>query len=305
MEAAFGNDCAPVPGTGALGSVAQLSCAAGEVRALGLSLTPFHHEGELQAFVVVVSDLSGTKKAERALEEQKALIFAAAKMSALGEMSSGVAHEINNPVSIIEGRVRVLLRVLGTPGAQPDLQEMTTQLESIGHTARRIARIVKTMRSFTHDESGEPLARHSTRGIFDDTMSLCRERFQSAGVDLVIEGDLEVDVSCRPAEIVQVLMNLLGNAFDAVQGVQVPCLRMRVASTPDRATIVVEDNGPGIAPELEDRLFRPFFTTKAVGSGTGLGLSISLRIMERHSGSIAYSRVDGWTRFVVDLPRLV
>ena len=174
---------------------------------------------------------------------------------------------------------------------------------SADHAAQRIARLVDAMRTYTHRDRGRGIEDVDLREGIESTLALLAGPAREKGVTL--ERELARDlprIRGYPAELNQVWSNLVENAIDAV-----PARGGRVvvsASATDDAVVVdVRDNGPGIPPNIHDRLFEPFFTTKEVGSGTGLGLDIARRIVaDLHGGELAFTSVPGETRFVVKLP---
>jgi C4-dicarboxylate-specific signal transduction histidine kinase len=170
----------------------------------------------------------------------------------------------------------------------------------------RIRGIVDALRTFARDADRDPMRPESVRKIIDDTLELCGKRFQqrAIAIDVVpIAEDLRVE--CRSVQISQILLNLLSNAYDAVETQERRRVRITVESDPGRVYIGVADSGPGIPYELRGRIMEPFFTTKGVGQGTGLGLSVSRGLAELHGGDLALDPSSQETRFVLALPRVV
>jgi signal transduction histidine kinase len=230
------------------------------------------------------------------LAHQKAAVIHSEKMSALGRLAGEISHEINNPLTIILGNATLI----GKTDASPLVKEFAATIE---HTANRISKIVKGMRSLSRDSRNDPLHRTSLSALLQDAMSLFGERAQQGNVQLEI-GKLETDtfVLCRGSEICQVLLNLLNNAFDAVEGMPSAWVKLEAEELPGRAEISVSDNGPGVPEALRPRILDPFFTTKEPGKGLGLGLSISRSIVEAHGGKIWLDEKSSQTRFVFTLP---
>jgi C4-dicarboxylate-specific signal transduction histidine kinase len=233
----------------------------------------------------------------------QAKLVATSKLAALGEMAGGIAHEINTPLTVIQGRAGQICRMV-THGT---LEAATVHAfaEKIESTSRRIARIVRGLRTFARQGEQDPVQPTEVRAIVDEAVDLCRERFLSHGVELRAGSvDGRVRVPCRSTQIGQVLINLLSNALDAVD--QSPTgkkwVDLSVRAVNGNVHIAVEDSGPGIPAELRERMFQPFFTTKPVGQGTGLGLSISHGIVQQHGGSLVLDERNPHTRFVVSLP---
>lgn len=229
-------------------------------------------------------------------------------MKALGEMAGGVAHEINNPLTIVIGLANSLYATLRNAGVPAELY--TRNLDRIVATSQRIASIVKGLRVFSRFDDLDPFERADLSLIARDTLSLCAERFRMAGISLDAHLDEGFFVSCRPTQVSQVILNLLNNAFDAVKPLEERWVRVgiercsddpRVGNKP-RHLFRVTDSGPGVPENLIDKVMQPFFTTKEPGKGTGLGLSVSSGIVQAHGGTLRYEKNAGHTSFCIELP---
>lgn len=227
-----------------------------------------------------------------------------ARLSSLGEMASGVAHEINNPLTIILGKAK-LIESLAKSKSEPD-EKVLKSTEQIVKTVHRISKIIKGLQSFARETSNEPFESVPVIDTIQSTVELCRERFSKYEVALNVEVELskEVLIWGREEQISQVLMNLLSNAFDAVQSLSEKWVLMKAELVGSRILLSVEDSGTGIPVKMEEKIFAPFFTTKEIGKGTGLGLSISKGIIDRHKGRIFLDRTCAHTRFVIELERM-
>ena len=248
------------------------------------------------------ADIAERLRAERELEQTRQASFYSAKMAALGEMSSNIGHEINNPLAAILLRAHRLQRLAAKD--KLDVMAVSGTARDIAATVDRIRRIVDALRSFARDAENDPMRPESVAAIVNDTVELCAQRFRQHSIDLVIDPiSPALYVECRSAQISQVLLNLLGNAHDAVEAI--PERRVRIAAEADaqEVHISVTDNGPGIPPALRTRIMEPFFTTKEIGKGTGLGLSVSKGIAEAHGGRLAHDVDAAETRFVLTLRR--
>ncbi len=249
--------------------------------------------------------VTGAVYSLRDMRQRRALLaklVTTSKLAALGEMAGGIAHEINTPLTVIQGRAHQI-RLLVEEGA-PDPGLLVDFAGKIEATARRIGRIVHGLRAFARQADHDPIEAASAATIVADTLDLCRERFRSHGVALrQAVADESLRLLCRPTQLSQVLLNLLSNAFDAVEGAAEKWVALEVRADGDRVELAVEDSGPGVPAALREQLFQPFFTTKPVGRGTGLGLSIALGIVQDQGGTLVLDERSAHTRFVVSLRR--
>lgn len=228
-------------------------------------------------------------------------ITRATRLSALAEMASGIAHEINNPLSVIEGFNAQAIKVYKKDPTQKEKIEKL--LDGIGRSSTRISKIIRGLRTFSRDGSQDPFEQANFRAIVDETLELCHSRIRSRGIDLqVSEIPPDLSLSCRSVEISQVIMNLVNNAADAIEVLPERWIRIEVYSQDKILSFSVTDSGSGIAEHLREKILQPFFTTKPVGKGTGLGLSIASSIAERHGGKLTIDSTCKNTRFILNLP---
>lgn len=252
----------------------------------------------------VIIEFTQQKQLEQQLEQERLKAMHASKMAALGQMAGGVAHEINNPLAIIDGYTRKLQKLLKQGPTEADQETIGVTLEKIVATGQRITRIVSGLRNFSRDGSSDPLKVSSIHTIIEDTLALCSEKFRHRGIEIRISPTSHnLKTLCRPTEISQVLLNLLTNAYDAVENQEgEKWVQIDSGLVDGDIEIKVTDNGPGIKTEVIDQIFRPFFTTKETGQGTGLGLSISQGIIKNHNGKFYVNKEHPRTQFVVVLP---
>jgi PAS domain S-box-containing protein len=259
--------------------------------------------GEVTAVVGIVLDITDRKQLEHDLEAAREQAITSARLSALGMMAGGVAHEINNPLSIIHAMASDLVELVEEQGSAPP-QVVARNSQVIRETAERIAKIVRSLRQISREGAGDPFWPTPLAKIVAETLEICRAKFEANGVQLLLPETIpELNVPCREVQISQALLNLMQNALDAA--IENDCerwVRLEVEPGAGSVAISVIDSGPGIPSELRSRIGEPFFTTKPVGKGTGLGLSLSKTIAEDHGGSLAYSEDHGHTRFSLVLP---
>jgi PAS domain S-box-containing protein len=233
-------------------------------------------------------------------QQLKSALVNASKLTALGEMAGGIAHEINNPLAIIQGKATQLLKLLLSDSLTNEMG--IKSLDKIVNTTERIAKIVRGLKSFTRNADQDPVGRIELKELMDNILGLCTERFYEHGVKLEVSRSPEVTLQCRVVQIEQVIVNLLNNAYDAIEIFKEKWIRIDYQLKNKKLQIWVTDCGPGIPADILEKLMQPFFTTKSSGKGTGLGLSISKRIIEAHEGRLTYDGSSGNTRFVVELP---
>ena len=218
------------------------------------------------------------------------------KLSAIGQLVSGVAHELNNPLTTILGNAQLLM-------SEPPNPQMRRRHERINHEALRCARIVENLLTVARERPPERVSLDLNRTL-EVVLDLRAHQLELGGIRLV--RDLSEDlppVQGDPSRLQQVFLNLLVNAEQAI-GSSAGVITMRTRKKGHEwIRVEVEDTGPGIAEKLLGRIFDPFFTTKPPGQGTGLGLSISASIVAEHGGRLwAESPPEGGARFIVELP---
>jgi two-component system NtrC family sensor kinase len=249
------------------------------------------------------------ERANRELKETQLQLVQAAKMASLGELVAGVAHEINNPLSYVMSHLDTVEQSLGriegkvleqlTGPEQARFEKARARLGDMRGGLERVRDLVSKLRTFSRLDEGE-FKKADVRENIESILTIIGHRLGGRiTVDVCYAGDNVI--WCFPAPLNQVVMNLLGNAIDAVEAEG--AIEIRTERHDNAFTIVVADDGTGIAPEIRERVFEPFFTTKPVGKGVGLGLAISYRIVLAHKGRIEIrDKPGGGTEFAVTIP---
>jgi PAS domain S-box-containing protein len=272
--------------------------------------------------------------AYRDLKAAQASLIQVEKMASLGQLTAGIAHEIKNPLNFVNNFADLSVELLDElkETAAPAISALddkrrteidetismlTGNLEKIAEHGRRADGIVKSMLEHSRGTSGERRT-VDLNGLIEEALNLAYHgaRAQDASFNITLERDFAetiAPVELVPQDITRVCLNLIGNGFYAANKRQKegsdqtfrPTLKVSTRDLGEAVEVQVRDNGVGIAPEIKDKLFQPFFTTKPTGEGTGLGLSISYDIVrQQHGGTITVdSRVGEFTEFTVRLPR--
>lgn len=243
-----------------------------------------------------IEDLSS----QRALETERLKAIHGSKLAALGEMAASIAHEINNPLAIISAFAFTLPRSIAA-GDQALITEALTEIQQAVERAGAITAGLRRLSRGTAKSAVEPI---ELKSVITETMGLAAARTRAEGLVLELDLQTTATVQGNGVQLLQVLLNLVNNAVDAVKGAAVRQLAVRARDDGAFALVIVEDTGPGIAPEHAGRLFDRFFTTKEPDEGTGLGLSISRDIVQSMHGTLTWDRAGDRTRFIVRLPRV-
>ena len=249
-------------------------------------------------------DIAERKRTERELTETRQASIVAAKMAALGEMSANVAHEVNNPLTAI----RLGAQQLGVLASRErlDVAAVLKASRDIDGTVERIRRIVAALGFFARQSDEDPMRPESVLSIVNPTIELCARRFRLKEISLEVDPiPAGLYVSCRGTQISLVLMNLLSNAYDAVENQPIRRVRVSTHASGSEVEIAVTDSGPGVPEQIASRIMEPFFTTKEIGKGTGLGLSLSSGIAAAHGGRLELDGAAPETRFVLALKAYV
>lgn len=257
-------------------------------------------ENELRHINSNLELLVSQRTSELDLERQKTI--QSARIASLGVMSAGIAHEINNPLAAIKISAHIISDQAKKENMDKELvRKMSLDINSL---IERISKIIKGLRTFSRDSSKDPMDVIDIHAAIEDALIFCRKRYENGGVKLEMKVEPGVwFIQCHLNQISQVILNLLNNAYDALESQEEKWVRIEsVPADADKLILSISDSGPGIPQETQKKLFDPFFTTKGVGKGMGIGLSISVGIMEAHKGKIFYDSYSSNTRFMLELP---
>ncbi len=253
--------------------------------------------------------ITSIKRRDAEADRLNQQLLQAGKLASIGELSAGVAHEINNPLAIILTERQLLLDAARQAAiADPEFQEQfADSMSQIDIQVQRCKRITHNLLRFSR-RTQSVIEKVDLNAFLREVVELMEREARTGGIKFFSELDASLPpVLSDPSQLQQVFLNLITNAIDAHDGKPYGSVRITTQSNPDRrmAIVKVADAGSGIRPEHLNRIFDPFFTTKPVGKGTGLGLSICFSIIKRLGGSIAvHSELEKGTEFTIGLPFL-
>src|SRR5688500_788796 len=294
-----------------MGDLNESNRRLGDQRKAMLHILKDSHESNLRlgdsrkAMIHIMGDLRETtqemERREHELRDKQEQLVQAGKLATLGELTTGVAHELNNPLNNIGLYIgNIIDRVhLGELATEPVLADLEKAMEQV----RKATEIITPLRTFGR-AAPITLEAVDVDDVIERSLSLMHEQLRLRAIE--VELDLSPDelvVLGNPIQLEQVFINLLTNARDALD--EAPERKLRITSRleGEQIQIVLADSGPGIPADIQSRIFDPFFTTKEVGAGTGLGLSITYSIVKEHGGEIALSPWGKGAKFEIVLPR--
>jgi signal transduction histidine kinase len=276
----------------------------GQSKSLLVSSVPLFEDSETQPSSVLVTLLDVTlhKLREKEFNQQQALLFQAGKLTALGEMAAGIAHEINNPLAILSGKITIMKQMIQR-NTKLNVDTLIDHFDKMEQTTLRISKIINMMRKFSRTENRDPFEVKSIRDLIEETFSMCRAVLSSEFVEVRMPLAEDFYIFCNPIQMEQVLMNLLQNARDAVRNEKEKWIEINCNDIGDSIQITCTDSGPRIPDDIAAKIMQPFFTTKEIGKGTGIGLSISKSIITQHKGTLVLNRQHPETQFIIQLPK--
>ena len=223
------------------------------------------------------------------------------RMVSLGELTASIGHEISNPLTSMACFIDMLRsEIKSHPGEN---EGMLSTLDSIQRICNNMKVIVKGTQIIAKDGTLLSFEKVNFNDILEQIEILCQAKFKRSPIKLEIkvESD-EVPFQCSPVQIIQVIMNLLNNAYQASLDTKDKWVRLEMYIKEPNVQIIVTDSGDGIPKEVQDKLLNPFFSTKKAGQGLGIGLSLSQNIMQKHQGQLYYNKDSANTSFVLEFP---
>ncbi|MCP4468619.1 MAG: PAS domain-containing protein [Halieaceae bacterium] len=261
---------------------------------------PYRLESGELAHIAITNDISDRVEAEKEIVEKRQALVNSSRLAVLGEFVGGIAHEINNPLAIISGKLDLLDMYLESE--ELDKKTLKKNVREVIETTDRISKIIHNLKTFSRDSDKDDFQDCCLEKIIEELLSLCAENLRLNDIDITYQIEPEIHVFCKEVQISQVMMNLINNACDAVMETDVRWIKILGRRIGGLVELSVSDSGRGVPENVEEKIFDPFFTTKEMGKGTGLGLSISSSILSQHNGKLIHRKDSINTQFVLQLP---
>jgi len=242
------------------------------------------------------------KDKEKELILSQGRVHYSSKMASLGKMAASMAHEINTPIQTIN---LVAERVQRQLKKNMSHEEINSSMDKILNSVNKVSDIIDSLRKVSRDSSADPFANVEIKTLMEDSVNMTKERFKVNNIAFEIKyHDISQNtrIQCQSLQISQVIINLINNAYDAIEKLDEKWITIDIYQIPEKLQISITDSGEGISDEIIDKIFEPLYTSKEIGKGTGLGLSISRDIVVNHHGVLYVDKVSKNTRFVIELP---
>jgi len=254
------------------------------------------------AQLAITNDITKRINAEKDLIKNKQALEEASRLAAIGEFAAGIAHEINNPLAIIYGKAQLLdiqLKKL-VDIEHNNIEPIVNTLNSITETIIHTSDIINNLKTFSRAAEYNQLEWSNLQSNVNNALKMCSKKCADFNIEIILNVDPEIEVTCSPVGLSQVILNLINNSFDAIKEKESKWLKIESMVSNKKVQLAVTDSGNGINPELKTKILQPFFTTKEPGKGTGLGLSISANSMEKMNAQLFLNdKVDN-TQFILE-----
>ncbi len=273
-----------------------------EVKKYRTSIKRSNHDLQIAKRELEDINLNLEKKVEKKSQElalSRANNEHAERLAALGELASGIAHEINNPVTVMEGQIRRLKDFVHDEDITLDKKEQL--ITKIHKNLNRVVSIVNGIRKISRNSETDKLRIIKTEELTNSLADLVKEKYRGENIDFEIIDEENSSVYAKEAQTLQILFNLVSNSFDAISELEERWIRITVERNSENIVFRVIDSGGGIEDSILEKIFNPFYTTKDIGTGTGIGLSISKKLSEEQNGSLKYELYENNTSFCLNL----
>lgn len=248
------------------------------------------------AFFKIINMLKERKNSEKKLLQTT-------KLASLGEMAASIAHEINNPLTIISGQVSRIEKSLVN---ELENDKRSDAIIKIKKQIKRMTKIIEGLKSYSRNTNEDAFKLVSISRIINNSIDLVSEKMKISIIDFQLNiPDDDAFIECNEIQIEQVLVNLLNNSCDAISSLKARWINLDVSLNETNVEITIKDSGGGIPHDISEKIMEPFYTTKEAGKGTGLGLSISKGIIENHEGELFIDFENKNTTFKIVLKKSI
>lgn len=272
--------------------------SSGQARFFSVRIIPKNSKGLSNTLILTCTDITEEKFLRMQLESHQLKMIANSRLGAVGELASGLVHEIHNPLAVISGVAEKIIRTIAS--AELDKRDAEKDCQKILFSVQRIMKISQSLRSFVREQEGDELKLIDMGQLLNDLFDLCQTRIEGRGIQIRNKSSQEEFWALgRPSQLLQILSNLIQNSIEAILGSRNPWIEISLERKESEIEVSISDSGPGIPEEIQDRIFQPFFTTKPTSLGTGLGLSVAQNLAKENGGELQLDRSAKSTRFVL------
>jgi signal transduction histidine kinase len=223
------------------------------------------------------------------------------KIESISKMVDRIAHEINNPLMIIQGCSDIVKKSFDRNTLDP--QKLEKYNHRLNSNITRMSHIISSLKSFSNDDNQDSYQISSIQFLADEALQICRSEFDLSGIEIkVMFPENEIQIYAKRSELIDALYNLIKNAIQAIEQSPEKWIKIEASQQQEKAFITFTDAGLGISENVVERILEPFFTTRPVGGGLGLGLTYSQGVITRHKGKIFYNSMAKNTQFIIEIP---
>lgn len=273
----------------------------GELYWVDTTIIPFKTNGKITHYMAIRFDVTERKLLEDKVEKEKQISKLSSQLALVGEMSTGIVHEINNPLTVAGLHIEQISKELQSKYL--DKTKIQDSLFRMEEALKRISIISKNIRDLSHVDFSEGFEKVSLFKVVKDSVEMSLVKLQKNGVSVRIVNKLkDSDIYTKPVEMSQILINLISNACDALEKCPERHINVYLQENGVNFQILVEDSGKGVPVEIQDKIMEPFVTTKGKGKGTGVGLSLCSNLAKNLNGKIFLDKHAKKTTFVLEIP---
>lgn len=275
----------------------EAQTANGNVRWIHTSGKANYKAGKIVTLSGTIQDIHEKKLVQIKLEEEYRKNILQSKLATLGEISAGIVHEINNPLTVVMGYLKML------PDYLHDSKECQKRIDVMVNSCGKITQIIDNMKNLIHTSNDGSFNPCLLSSIVKESIQFTSIRAKRINCKVELETTNDALINCDQTQIEQVIVNLVNNAIDATEKYDEKWVSLFLEEDSKNVILKICDSGTGMTPEVFEKLFEPFYTTKEIGKGTGLGLSIAKGIIEVHKGQIYLDLNSSTTCFVIEFPK--